>query len=110
VGAVRSKLECALERDMRAMKLPEPESEYAFATAIGRRWRFDFAWPQDKVAVEVMGGLWNGGKHARGKGIERDYEKLNAAQLMGWLVLHVSPGHINSGQAVRWIAEALGRA
>ena len=76
--------------------------------ALPRRWRFDFAWPADKVAVEVQGGLWTGGKHSRGAGIENDYEKGNAAQLLGWVVLHVSPGQIRSGQAVQWIKQALG--
>jgi hypothetical protein len=82
-------------------------TEYFFALP-QRRWRLDFAWPGDKVGVEVQGGLWTGGKHARGAGIENDYEKGNAGQLLGWTVLYVSPGQIRSGQAVQWIKQALG--
>jgi len=51
-------------------------------------WRFDFAWPDHKVAVEVQGGIWSGGKHARGSGLVKDYEKANAAALLGWRLLY----------------------
>lgn len=35
--------------------LPEAESEFYFAKELGRRWRFDFAWPEQLVAVEIEG-------------------------------------------------------
>ena len=71
------------------MKLPDCEFEYRFHPE--RKWRFDIAFPEYKVAVEVQGGIWIGGAHARGKFIMRDYEKLNEAQLIGWIVLQVQP-------------------
>ena len=40
-----------------------------------------------KVAVEVHGGTWVGGRHTRGAGFEKDREKMNEAHLLGWLVL-----------------------
>jgi len=47
-----------------------------------RRWRADFAFVEEKVLVEVQGGIWTGGRHGRGAGIENDYEKwANAACL-----------------------------
>jgi hypothetical protein len=39
----------------RAYRLPPFVSELAFAKAIGRMWRFDFAFPQQNVAVEIEG-------------------------------------------------------
>jgi very-short-patch-repair endonuclease len=51
-----------------------------------RRFRFDFAWPTQKVAVEIQGGTWTGGGHVRGKGYTRDCEKMNLAQSAGWRV------------------------
>lgn len=36
-------------------KLAAPEREYYFAKSIGRRWRFDFAWPAQRLAVEIEG-------------------------------------------------------
>jgi hypothetical protein len=40
--------------------LPEPEQEFSFAKAIGRNWRFDFAWPFYKIALEIEGALFGG--------------------------------------------------
>ena len=35
--------------------LPDHEREFYFAKEIGRRWRFDFAWPLHRLAVEIEG-------------------------------------------------------
>lgn len=63
----------------------EPVKEHFFCT--GRRWRFDFAWVSEKVAVEIEGGTWSGGRHTRGSGFIKDTEKYNRATEMGWAVL-----------------------
>lgn len=65
--------------------LPAPETEYVFHPT--RLWRFDFAWPARKLAVEIEGGQWGGGRHTTGSGLQSDCEKINAAQLLGWMVL-----------------------
>ena len=52
-----------------------------------RRWRFDFAWPSSRVAVELEGGLYTRGRHMRPTGFAADCEKYNAAALAGWTVL-----------------------
>jgi len=36
--------------------LPEPVVEHLFE--VGRKFRFDFAWPAQRVALEVQGGLF----------------------------------------------------
>ena len=41
----------------------EVVAEYRFHS--GRDWRFDFAIPSRRVAVEVEGGAFNGGRHIR---------------------------------------------
>ena len=81
--------------------------EYMFAPP--RRFRGDFAWPAQKLIVEVQGGIWARGKaaHSSGAGVSRDAEKLNTATLAGWRVLQVTSDHIKSGQAVDWIRTAL---
>jgi len=96
-----SALEELLEQHIRLTGLPAPSREYRFHPQ--RRWRFDFAWPRCKVAVEVDGGIYSRGRHVRGSGFERDAEKRNAAVMAGWRVLHFTPRHIKSGTAVREI-------
>lgn len=52
-----------------------------------RKWRFDYAMPELKIAIEIDGGLWEYGRHNRPQGYIDDMEKLNTAASMGWLVL-----------------------
>jgi len=61
-----------------------PVSEHRFHPE--RKWRFDFAWPQIRLAIEVNGG-GSRGRHSSLTGATEDAEKMNAAQLMGWRVL-----------------------
>ncbi len=68
-----------------APHLPTPEREYKFAPP--RRWRFDMCWPAQRVAVELEGGVWSGGRHTRPAGFEADVEKYNCATVEGWRVL-----------------------
>lgn len=55
-----------------------------------RRWRFDYAFPALKVAIEIDGAVWAQGRHNRPAGYLADMEKLNTAVSMGWLVLRFS--------------------
>jgi hypothetical protein len=66
--------------------LPKPESEYVIKET-GRKWKYDFAWPERKIAVEIHGGVWTQGRHTRGAGFIGDRRKMNAAVLCGWRVL-----------------------
>ena len=77
--------------------LPAPEREYRFHPT--RRWRFDFAWPEVKVAVEIHGGIWSGGRHTRGKGLAKDCEKHNAATKLGWRVLYYTSKDMHEAPA-----------
>ncbi|RME56847.1 hypothetical protein D6779_09890 [Candidatus Parcubacteria bacterium] len=79
-------------------KLPEPDREYRFHPE--RRWRFDFAWPTKKVAIEVEGGTWTNGRHSRGNGFENDCEKYNEAAILGWTVLRFTTRQVKRGIAI----------
>ena len=103
----RTALEDALAFQIRAAKLPEPVREHVFSKP--RRWRFDFAWPYHKLAVEVEGGIWAAGRHNRPLGMLADMEKYNAALLLDWRVLRVAGQHIKSGDALAWIEAGLTR-
>lgn len=104
-AASRVNLEDLLAFTLLGFDVPKPEREFAFHPT--RKWRFDFAWPALKIAAEVQGGIWNRGAHGRGSGIERDAEKLNEAQLLGWVVLLLSPGQVRTGIAAAWLERAV---
>jgi hypothetical protein len=74
----------------------------------GRQFRFDRAWPEHMVAVEVQGGVWTNGAHSRGSGVQRDCLKLSMAAAVGWRCLPITREMIESGEAVRLIGLALG--
>jgi len=71
----------------------QPIPEYRFHPP--RRWRFDAAWPERLLAVEIEGGAWASGRHVRGTGYEGDCEKYNQAACDGWIVLRYTPQMIN---------------
>ena len=73
----------------RKLGLPAPECEYRFDPE--RRWRFDFAWPSLRIAVEIEGGVWIRGRHVRPVGYLADLEKYNRAVVLGWRVLRYAP-------------------
>jgi len=107
--AKRDHLVLTLLRDMKAMKLPAPVREWKFHPS--RKWRFDLAWPvitTGKVAVEVEGGQWVKSRHRTGKGFAADMDKYNAGVLLGWRILRFTTSHIENGEAVPVISEALG--
>ncbi|HHB1586036.1 MULTISPECIES: hypothetical protein [Vibrio] len=101
-----SHLEQLLLTHIKAVKLQLPEAEYRFHHK--RKWRFDFAYPDYQLAIEVEGGTWTTGRHNRAKGYESDCEKYNTAALMGWRVLRFTGDMIKRGEAIKMIEEALG--
>lgn len=68
-----------------------------------REWRFDIAWTKYKVALEVNGGTWTGGRHNRGKGSIEDWLKVNEAQILGWIVIQVPRSEHGDDD---WISDA----
>ena len=73
---------------------PQLQREYRFDTE--RRWRFDFVVVGVMIAFEIQGGLYAPQTgHRSQEGVERDYEKLNAAQMAGWQVFQISSKSVN---------------
>jgi len=103
-----SHLEKQLELQIKAMRLPEPVRE--FAAIPGRRFRFDFAWPDRGVLVECQGAVFVKGGHSTGAGITRDCEKAALAAVNGYRLIPVTGAHIKSGFAIDCILKALGVA
>ncbi len=78
---------------IKAVGLELPVPEYKFCP--DRRWRFDFAYPHYKIALEYEGGTWAAGRHTRGSGFAKDCEKYNRAAVMGWTVLRYTSNMID---------------
>lgn len=100
-----SDLELILTRQVKMVKLPEPELEFKFSST--RKWRFDLAWPAVKLAVEVEGGTFVQGRHNRGAAFEKDCEKYAEAVLAGWRVLRFTGHQVEDGRALGFIERAL---
>lgn len=82
-----SVLELAFERLLKNEGFKEFVREHRFDPT--RLWRFDFANIEDKVAVEIEGGVWLRGRggHTSPSGFKKDCEKYNRAAVLGWRVL-----------------------
>lgn len=102
---MKSAIEETFAMHVRASKLPPPVREYRFHAE--RRWRFDFCWPDRKVAVECEGATWTNGRHTRGSGYAKDLEKYNAAQMLGWKVFRCTADMVKRGIALELAMEAL---
>lgn len=101
----RSKLEESFFIEVVHAKLPKPERQYRFHPV--RKWQFDFAWPDEKLAVEIEGGTWSHGRHTRPRGYAADCEKYNAAARLGWVLLRFTGDMVKDGTALHTVESAL---
>ena len=84
--------------------LPMPITEHRFCS---RRWRFDWAWPQYKIALEQEGGIWTRGRHTRALGYLRDMEKYSEAAILGWCVIRVPPAGLYTAYTIGSLKRAI---
>lgn len=89
---------------LKALKIPFAREHRFHPT---REWRFDFAFLDRKLAVEVEGGIQSNGRHVRPAGFIADLEKYAEAVLHGWTVLRVAPGWVRDGTAIAYIERLL---
>ena len=80
--------------------IPRPASEVRFASP--RRFRLDFGWQKlgkngYRIALEVQGGIWISGRHSRGSGLLKEYEKMNIAASKGWRICYCTPQTLITG-------------
>lgn len=80
-----------------------PTKEFMFHNQ--RKWRFDYAFPELKIAIEVEGGVWTQGRHVRPKGYIGDMEKYNQATLYGWSLLRFTPDEVLKTKTLNLIKE-----
>jgi very-short-patch-repair endonuclease len=85
--------------------LPLPVPEFRFEPQ--RRWRADFAWPDQKLILEVEGGVFIRGRHSRGAGMLGDFEKYNRAAVLGWRLLRCTPKGLYDPETITMLQQAL---
>lgn len=85
--------------------LPAPTREFRFAPP--RWWRFDYAWPESKVALEVEGGVFTKGRHTRGAGYAKDMVKYSEAAALGWRLIRVQPSDLCTATTLDLLRRAL---
>ena len=88
-----------------ANRLPTPVCEHRFHDE--RRWRFDFAFLEHKVAVECEGGVWSNGRHTRGKGFIEDCSKYSEAAILGWCVIRRATADLLTPETIDMIQRAI---
>jgi very-short-patch-repair endonuclease len=98
--------ETQLELQLRAVGLTFVR-EYRFHPV--RKWRFDFAHPERKLAVEIEGFGVGGtpGRHQRYVGFSKDAEKYAEAAIAGWRLIRCTTAQVRNGQALNWIERAM---
>ena len=104
-AAYRVDYEAELARAVVFVGLPAPVRQYLFHPV--RKWRFDLAFPDYMLAVEVDGGTFTNGRHTRGAGYAEDCIKYAEAVTLGWRVLRFTTGQVQDGTALRYIETAL---
>ncbi|HEX7333433.1 MAG TPA: hypothetical protein VF290_18155 [Pyrinomonadaceae bacterium] len=83
--------------------------EREFYFALPRRWRSDWKVKTRDILIEFEGGLFKKRKagHSSVRGILRDIAKGNAAALLGFVLIRIAPPHVVSGQALKWVEQAV---
>ncbi|EII3125394.1 hypothetical protein [Vibrio parahaemolyticus] len=123
-GKGPSGLEMSFAMQVKQSGLPMPlwgKDELKFHPK--RRWRFDFAWEEHKIAVEIEGGTYNHGReqidsrsgkkvtqksrHLTPTGFHEDCVKYGEAAILGWCVLRVDAKMVKDGSALAMLERAI---
>jgi very-short-patch-repair endonuclease len=108
----------SLARHIELAGLPTPERQHRFAKDLGRQFRFDFAWPDRKLAVEVDGATFMLRRSSKQRGRlvpvgrhnrREDLQRANIAARLGWMVLRYTPDMVFKGEAIRDLRDILER-
>jgi very-short-patch-repair endonuclease len=87
--AVESELELEFVRFLRKHGFVEPQRQYWIIEGAFKA-RVDFAYPDQRIAIEVDGFE----SHGRREPFDRDHDRSNAITSLAWDVLHVTKAHI----------------
>jgi len=109
------------KRKTKSATKPEPipfgaVAEFQFHPT--RRWKIDWAYREQMVALEIEGGLFGRGKkcptcgrrkvagHSSVERIKTDLVKYRELSLMGWILIRVTPQEFRDGTAAELVKRA----
>lgn len=110
-----------VEGEAKLCGLPEPMKNHRGWCPGRPRLELDYAWLDQRIAIEVQGGLFRyskarlcqfcnsppAGKHGRGRGILQDMEKVFLAQLHGWFLIQITPQEVQDGTLMQRLSQAV---
>jgi very-short-patch-repair endonuclease len=103
-GVTESPLETISRRLFRRSHLPPPVKQFRIVQAGRFLARVDFAYPQHRIAIEVLGWKWHSGKGQW----ERDLRRRTILESCGWLVLEFTWNQVIYHR--QHVIETIGRA
>ncbi|MCZ8144883.1 hypothetical protein [Flavobacterium sp.] len=83
-SSTKDELELILMALEKSKAIPKYHKEFQFSD---RKFRFDYAFPEFKLAIEYEGLVSEKSGHTTLKGYTKDCSKYNLATLMGWKIL-----------------------
>ena len=95
-----SQIHIRMRQQIQQAGLPTPVEEYYHIK--GRDFRLDFAWPDQKIGVEVQGMA----HRIKGK-FHADIEKRALALLQGWRILEVSGDTVRDERGIGWLKQLM---
>lgn len=107
-----SRADSEMESESRLMMidggLPLPVLQYPIVDRDHRTWRVDFAWPEQRLAVEYDGVVWHEGPEA----FAYERQRRAALQEVGWVVIPIIADDVRRRpwQTIRRIETHLARA
>jgi len=104
-GATDSPLETRTLRLIRSARLPLPMLQYVVRDDDGPVARVDFAYPRERVAIEVDGFRYHDGRAT----FDHERTRGNEIVTLGWKLLRVTATHLDDhpSEVVEWIRRAL---
>lgn len=105
--AEREKHQKKFAADLKLLKIYGFLQEYSIP-GTSRKFKYDFADPNIKIAVELNGGIWRGkGAHNTPAALARDYEKINEAQRLGWKIFVFTGEQVQAGHAAQYLERVI---
>src|SRR4030042_2050781 len=74
-----------------------PVKEYKFH--LKRKWRFDYAFIEQKIAIEYEGIFSTKSRHLNLTGYMKDCEKYSEAAILGWRIIRITAQMLRNGMA-----------